>query len=417
MKITQANLSKIVPAPGKYEAREFDTDLVGFGVRAWGDPKKLKRAWIIQWRRLNGKTQTLTLGRCDRMSASVARELAKEKLAQAELAKRGRAVDPGKEHQAARQHASETFETFADRFLETKESLRSVDQLRLHLTEHWSPFARRSIHAITRRDIAARLGEIAKERGKYAANRARSTLSSFYSWMMKEGLLDELDSNPVSATNKYADEKARERVLSDAELAGIWNACGADDFGNIVRLLILFGQRRQEVAGMQRAELDLPGRKWTIPSERTKNGRVHEIPLSDPALEILEQVIGREGHEDRAAIFGDGIAGAGFSGFSKAKAGLEARIEQKTGSAPAEWRLHDLRRTVASGMARLGIGLPAIEKVLNHTSGSFAGIVGVYQRHDFAAEKRQALDMWGAHVVAIATGKRASKVTALRRGA
>lgn len=415
MKLTQANVAKIVPAPGKYERREFDDDLIGFGVRAWGKPKKkIKRAWLIQWRRLNGKTQTLTLGRCDRMPVSVARELAKEKLAQAELAKRGRAVDPGKEHQAARQHASEGFETFVARFLQQKEKAvkpSSFDQIKTHLEKHWSNFHGRSVHQISRRDVATRLGEIADERGDYAANRAGGTLGNFFGWLMQQGIVE---ANPVIGTGRNV-EKARDRVLTDRELAAIWNACQADDFGNITRLLILTGQRREEVAGMQRAELDLPARKWTLPGERTKNGRPNEIALSDLALILVKQAIGREGREDRAAIFGDRNEGDGFSGFSKAKAALEKRIEQKTKSAPAPWRLHDLRRTVATRMAELGVPPHIVEAVLNHVSGHKAGVAGVYNRALYSAEKRQALDMWAAHVAAIAAGKPAANVTALRK--
>ena len=165
-------------------------------------------------------------------------------------------------------------------------------------------------------------------------------------------------------------------------------------FGPLVKLLILTGQRRDEVARMPWAELDLAERLWRLPRERTKNNRPHEIPLSDAAMAVLDSMPRIDG----PYVFstnGEGPA----SNYAKNKRKFDALLPADM---PA-WRLHDLRRTVASGMARLGIGLPVIEKVLNHTSGSFAGIVGVYQQHTFADEKRQALEAWGAFVTDLAS--------------
>jgi integrase len=404
MKLTQANVAKIKPDRNKFETRIFDDDLPGFGVRVLSSGKK---SWIVQYR-IKGRSTTSTIGRFEKMSAGTAREEAKRKLAQAELG-----IDPGKEKQDDRFRAAETFEKIAERYLRFKEKdlkAQSYDQVETHLTKHWAGFNRRSVHEIERRDVAARLGEIAEERGPYAANRARSSLSSFYSWMMREGIID---ANPVIGTNKQTDEKSRDRVLSDQELAQIWRACKDDDFGAIVRLLILTGARRGEVGALDRGELDLPGRKWTLPGERTKNGRAHEVPLSDPALAILEQAIKRERIAGRDLIFGE--TGRGFSGWSKARAALDKRIaEHTTRKKVAEWRLHDLRRTVATRMAELGVQPHIVEAVLNHVSGHKAGVAGVYNRAVYSAEKRQALDQWAAHVEALAAGKSGSNVVAMK---
>ena len=147
---------------------------------------------------------------------------------------------------------------------------------------------------------------------------------------------------------------------------------------------------------MQWSELNLKGRLWTLPRERVKTDQPHEVPLSAAAIAILESV-------SRIADSPFVLTTTGnmpSNGYSKGKRRLDALLPQDM---PA-WRLHDLRRTMASGTARLGIELPVIEKVLNHSSGSFAGIVGVYQRHDFADEKRAALETWGQHVEGLVTG-------------
>jgi integrase len=185
----------------------------------------------------------------------------------------------------------------------------------------------------------------------------------------------------------------RERVLCDDELAALWRAtASAGPFRGIVRLLILTGQRREEVAGMTWAELSGDFSTWTIPASRAKNGATHLVPLSAPAQDLL-----REAPRFGELVF-PGLRGP-FNGWSKAKAALDAK------SGVTNWRLHDLRRTMATGLQRLGVRLEVTEQVLNHVSGSRAGIVGVYQRHDFVLEKRAALEAWGEHVEAIVEGR------------
>jgi integrase len=168
----------------------------------------------------------------------------------------------------------------------------------------------------------------------------------------------------------------------------VWQAAGElGPYGAMVRLLILTGQRRGEVAGMEWDELDLENRIWTLPRERVKNDRRHEVPLSLQTIAI--RGLPRIG--DKYVFSVNGTAPANNFGDNR------ARLRGLLGDM-SPWVIHDLRRTVASGMARLGISLAVIEKVLNHVSGSFAGIVGVYQRHEFAEEKRAALEKWADHV-------------------
>jgi integrase len=206
---------------------------------------------------------------------------------------------------------------------------------------------------------------------------------------LREGLVL---SNPVIGTNKPTEERSRDRVLSQDELAAVWRACREDDYGRIVRLLILTGQRREEVGAMAETEIDAARALWTLPGERTKNRLPHEVPLSRPVLAILEKHPRRSG---RTLIFGEGIGG--FSGWGKAKAALDARMAG-AGAVIAPWRLHDLRRTVATGIAEIGVPPHIVEAVLNHVSGHKAGVAGVYNRALYTAEKRNALDAWARHV-------------------
>jgi integrase len=190
----------------------------------------------------------------------------------------------------------------------------------------------------------------------------------------------------------------------------------------MVRLLLLTGQRRTEVAALQWRELKEKGTLWVIPASRTKNGLEHHLPLSQAAQAIVAKAPRIAHCEYLFTTNGT----RPVSGYSGAKARLDALMleiarddARKAGQDPEAvalpaWRLHDLRRSVASNLARLGINLPVIEKVLNHTSGSFAGIVGVYQRHSFSQEKAQALEAWARYVDTLVSGEPASNVVPLR---
>jgi integrase len=215
---------------------------------------------------------------------------------------------------------------------------------------------------------------------------------------MGEGLAA---ANPVINTSRRKEE-TRDRVLSGTELRTIWQALDNDDYGVIVKLLMLTGQRANEIAGLRWSEVDLRRSLISLPSERTKNGKPHDIAISDTARSLLEarEMTGRD------LIFGRGDGP--FSGWSKAKAELGAR----TGGLK-HWTIHDVRRSVATGMADIGIQPHVIEAVLNHVSGHKGGIAGIYNRAQYSAEKAQALARWDEHVGRIVRGAR-DKVVNLR---
>jgi integrase len=204
-------------------------------------------------------------------------------------------------------------------------------------------------------------------------------------------------------------------VLSDTEIAEIWRAAGdaASPYGTFIRLLILTGQRRGEIGGLAWNELSEDLTTWTLPRERTKNGVAHRVPLSPPARDLLVALLPNDPNEAKhmrvgGALVLPGAVGAPFAGWAKAKRALDkaiianrAKTATAAGTSPSPlipWSVHDLRRTVATGLQRLGVRLEVTEAVLNHISGSRGGIAGVYQRHDWATEKRSALDAWAIHV-------------------
>src|SRR6516162_8622094 len=255
------------------------------------------------------------------------------------------------------------------------------------LTVHCAALAKLSLTDIDRRAVALVLGEIERDRGPVARNRARSALSAFFGWTITKGLLD---ANPVEGTAKVNEGGSRERVLTQDELRQLWRTLGDDRFADIVRLLLLTGQRRNEIGGLQWGEVDLAKGIIILPAHRTKNKRKHELPLSRQALAILSR------QPRRASLFSKT---EGFKNWDKGK----ARLDRRLGIAP--WRLHDLRRTAATGMAELGVQPHIIEAVLNHVSGHKAGVAGIYNRARYADEMRTALQKWADHIDAITGNK------------
>src|SRR5262249_5505463 len=239
------------------------------------------------------------------------------------------------------------------------------------------------IDAIDRRTVATLLAELANGRSSTVANHVRASLSAFFSWAMREGLAE---ANPVVGTNRAVASASRDRVLNDHELRSIWNALGGDDYGNIVRLLALTGQRRDEIGSLRWQEIDFDKAVISLPAERTKNGKPHDIPLSAAALDILKK---RPCLAGREHVFGAN----GFAGWSNCKRELDARVAAKGAISP--WRLHDLRRTVSTRMHDdLQVQPHIVEAVLNHVSGHKGGVAGIYNKATYAKEKAIALARW-----------------------
>ena len=397
MRLTKPTVSALKLPDGKSEMIVFDSLLPGFGIRIRAGGK---RTWIAQYR-MGAKQRRVSLGSAEAMDPDEARRRARDVIAKVQLG-----GDPQVDKQRARAQAHDTLGTCIGKYLsnyaERNMAPRTLAEVRRSLNKHWKPLHETGVHKIIRVSVASRLSEIGKENGPFAANRARAYLSGFFSWAVEQGFVED---NPVRGTGRIAKEVTRDRVLSDAELRLIWEHSGSGEYGVIVKLLLLTGQRREEIAAMQWDELDLANGLWSMGSGRTKNKRKHVITLSALVLELMQGV---EHRGDRALCFGR--RKGPFSGWSKAKSGLNERItaalrtENPKAKPMSAWRLHDLRRTAATRMADLGVQPHVVEAVLNHVSGYKAGIAGVYNHAAYSSEKKAALTLWSEHVLGLVGG-------------
>jgi integrase len=318
-----------------------------------------------------------------------------------------RGIDPAIEKKKKRDEARHTFGRLVSGYLEFKRNElrdRSYVEVERYLDRYARALRGLPATAVDRKRIADLLDSIARHSGAVSANRARTSLSALFTWAMRKGLHDQ---NPVIATETRK-EKSRHRVLTDPELSTVWNTVGEGDYADIIRLLILTGQRASEIADLRWSEIDFDEDLISLPPERTKNGRPHEIPMSAAVRDILQR---RPRSGARDFVLGSGAGG--FSAWAKSKERLDKRIADKLGKPLPHWTAHDLRRTAATRMADLGEGPHIVEAVLNHVSGHRAGVAGIYNRSLYKAEKAQALSKWATHVLAIAKGKK-SNVTPIR---
>jgi len=242
---------------------------------------------------------------------------------------------------------------------------------------------------INRRDIAARLLAVSKASGAPTAIAFRSALSSLFVWAMQMGLTE---NNPVVNSFKPPRPESRDRVLTDAELTAIWRALGDDDYARVVKLLVLTGCRRSEIAGMRWSEFDFYKGTWTLPKGRSKNGLAHTLPLTLLMLEIIDSIPRRDEFD---LLFG---RKHGFTGWSIGKRALDKKLGLKP------WTHHDVRRSVATGLANIGVQPHIVEQILNHQSGHKRGPAGIYNRSVYTNEVRGALALWSDHVRTLVQG-------------
>jgi integrase len=312
--------------------------------------------------------------------------------------------DPGSEREAARRaQVAEglTFAAVSESYLQAKqEALRSSSyaQAKRYFALHWKPFHDKPLGSISRAQVALRLRELIDKHGRIAAARARSNLSALFAWAIREGLVD---ANPVVATNNPENGvRSRERVLSDTELATLWRCCSDDDGGTIVKLLILSGCRRDEIGKLKFSEIDLETGLLRIPGERTKNHRTLELTLPPLALDLL-RAVKRQGRPG-PYVFG---RGDGFRAWSWATIVLRMRMQAR-GQA-SNFVLHDLRRSMRTGLGRLGIAPHVAELCLGHAKG---GLQATYDRFSYQPQIAAALAAWADHVQSIVEGRPANVV-------
>jgi integrase len=374
------------------------------------------RSWALQYRS-NGIQRKLTLGSHPTVGLSEARRLAR-----AALGDVARGEDPAAAKQAARAAAKAEREADADRiekvvelFVErhakprTKRWLETQRILAREVVGRWSG---RRLSQITRPMIHEMTDAVMDRGASIYANRIFEHFRTMCRWAVERGIIER---SPCEGMKAPAAETRRDRVLADDEIRLAWQAFESVGwpFGPIGKLLFLTGARLNEVAGMEWKELDLlEARTWTLPALRTKNKQAHVIPLSGMAIEIIKSL---PVVEPRHFVFTT-TRRTHVSGFSNGKKDIDAAMKaaaDKDGEPISHWTMHDIRRSVATGLQKLGVRLEVTEAVLNHVGGSRRGVVGIYQRHDWAEEKRAALETWSRRLEAIVTGKAAENVVEL----
>jgi integrase len=435
--LTNAAVQRLKPNPDG-TTREVRDGAHGLALCIYGSGV---RSWIVRFRRPGGRPAKLTLGPFSPrehsgdpvlgapLSLAGARRLAIDVRRQLALG-----LDPAAEHQATRRAAHtaaiersrNSFGIAAVAFIrdhaqprqrrwrETARLLGVTADLELEpcgLASHW---ASRPVAEIAAHDVYTLIedchrrgvpGRGFRPGGTGSARAMYSTLSRFFSWLIEHRRIER---NPCATVKRPETPEARERVLSDDEIRALWLACDqvSASFGALVRLLLLTGQRREEVAQMRWSELG--DDVWTISGTRTKNHKEHVLPITPMVRKILDSIERIDGVD---LVFVGRTGHTAISGFSKFKRALDAAM----GPGVPPWRLHDLRRTAASGMARARADLHVIERTLNHVSGSFGGIIGVYQKHRFADEVKAALVAWESLLTEITSGTNTGKLVKMRR--
>lgn len=424
VKITDAAAQRFKAAPG-IRIEYFDATLPGFGLRVAGPTARSpegKKSWVLFYR-FGGAQRRLTIEPSyPALSLADARKRAGQALG---LLAKG--IDPGAEKVTTKAMATRkpdtianVLEAFMTRHMEGKrrapryiaETRRNFD---LHVLPHWGD---RAIGTITRRDVIDLLDAVADggskikggdgtvklvKGGKIAANRVLAGVRALFNWALRRGLIE---TTPAALVERPGEETRRERTLSAAELRAVWPEAEAMGYpmGAFFRMVLLTGQRREEVATMAWSDIDRHAKVWTIPAEVTKSGRGHAVPLSPAAMELLESIPPKtmRDAQNRPVPSPHVFSYTGehpVTSYSAAKKRLDGAVSRARESAGLEpmgpWTVHDLRRTVATEMGRLGVARFTIGRVLNHSDRS---VTGIYDRHSYLDEKRQALEAWGDYL-------------------
>lgn len=377
------------------------------------------KSWCVRYR-FEGKPRKLTLGAFPGIGLRAARDLA------------GRALDavtdhrdPAAEKQEAKRaaaaeqlRASDLIDDVVASYVEkyAKRQTRQTswrEKERLLKKEVIGAWKGRRLSTIGRADVHDLLDKIVDRGAAVMANRTLATFKHMCAWAVERGLIE---ASPCDKVKAPSSETSRKRTLSDEEIRIAWTAFERVGWcwGKMAQLLLLTGARRSEIAEARWSEIDLEAKTLTLPPERSKNGQEHVIPLSDTANAILKD-LPRIGDGKKSDFVFTKSGSAPITGFSASKMMIDAEIAKELGDAPPfePWVLHDLSRTVATNLQRLGVRLEVTEAVLGHVSGSRGGVVGIYQRYDFADEKRLALDAWARKIDSIVNGAAATNVVEL----
>lgn len=378
-KLTTKFIDSLPPAKGKrYEAR--DTLIPGLHLRVSATGRKV---WYLT-ARVDRRNRRIKLGTYPALSLSDARERARDVLRDIDIGmfEKGDAGSP----EAPVPTLGEVIPQFIE--LHAKPRNRDWKGTESILTK-FAALNATPVDQIKRADVVRALDTIVACGAPTRANRALAAIKKLMNWCIDRGVIE---TSPVAALKPPTKEVARERVLTETELAACWDAAIHEGFPfePFLQLLVLTGQRRGEVAGMQWSELDLDSGLWTLPGKRTKNASSHIVPLAPLAIDILKSV---PRFLDSDLVFTTN-GQTPISGFGR----LKERFDLAVGLDAEDWRLHDLRRTMATNMAMMRVQPHIIEAILNHKTGIVSGVAAVYNRHAYLDEKREALKQWARHV-------------------
>jgi integrase len=396
VKLTKSVIDDI-PAPAK-DIVYWDSGCPGFGVKVTPAGRKV---FVVLFRTggAGSRLRKYTIGPYGRVTLHQARVSA-QKVFAAKLEGRDLAAekrDARKRMVADR--VEDLLEAYIAQHVSQNRTARMTSQM---LRRELGAWGARSIHEISKRDVMDIVSGVEQRGAPVAANKILKAVRTFLRWCVGRAVLDQ---SPAEGIPLPTREVARDRLLSDDELTQVIIAARkiGGPYSGIVELLALTGQRREEAARCVWEEIDLQNRIWTLPNLRTKNAKPHIVHLSDQATAVLKEV-------RKQGKFVFSVTGSlPFQDFSNAKRALDA-ISGVTG-----WRLHDLRRTCVSGMAGLGVAPHVADKILNHQSGTISGVAAVYQRHQFLAERKGALEKWGAYVSGLLTKTTSFRPESLRR--
>jgi integrase len=397
----QAKLTKRVvdeAKPGVNDLLIWDTQLKGFGLKVTPTGTK---TYLYQYRigGRAGKTRRVTIGK---HGSPWTPDTARDEAERHAFAVKKQGVDPQTVKLREREDAvSLAFDSYVERFISEylpEHRVRSGNEAaRLLRREAVPHFRSTPLPAITKRDVTALFDKLKPRRG--IAKNTSNALRKLFNWAVERG---ELDSSPMDRIALPKGPDARERYLDDGELTALWRASHRLDhpYPRLIRALILLGQRRDEVADMTWEEVDLDHAIWVIPGERTKNAKPHMVPLARQAIEELKATRARKGFLFSAS----GERPIQNWSYWKRKIDKLFKDELEKAELPpaAPWTIHDLRRSVASGMQRLGVHRDVVEAFSNRQVRD--GVAGIYQRHDYRSEVRVAAQRWGDHVESLVSG-------------
>lgn len=373
-KLTPKKIDALPPAVGKrYEVR--DTLLPGLHIRVSATGNKV---WYVATR-VHGRMRRIKIGNYPIVSLADARDKAREIL---------RDIQLGVYETEAEQVP--TFGEVVPQFIELYAKPRNRDwKGSERILKKFAALNDKPITDIKRADVVKALDDIIAGGAPVRANRALAAIKKLMSWCVDRGVIE---TSPVAGLKLPTKETARDRVLSDDELQRCWTGAEAEGypFAQYMHLLILTAQRRGEVAGMRWSEIDFATGAWTIPAKRAKNATSHTVPLAPLTLDILKSTPRFLGSDLVFTTNGT----TPISGFGR----LKRRLDLVVGTDAEDWRLHDIRRTVATNMAMLGIAPHIIEAILNHRTGIVSGVAAIYNRHAYLDEKREALEQWAGTV-------------------